>query len=404
MSNNRVPTWLLLIILGIGGLITFVVGLFAYVSLTATPLHPNVKDIPSALRATPLPRWAGTADEARQIVRAVVKAQNLPGASVAVGIAGDIVWAEGFGFADLETRAPVTPQMRFRAGEASTLLTSAAVGRLLEQNRLTLDEEIQTYVPGYPKKPWPVTLRQLMGHLAGVRTDAGDEASADAVRADVDGLRLFADESLLFEPAPGTAFELRLDSGERGDRSGGGYAVLHVHAEAGLRAPRHGAHPRPIPGGGDPGSGDVLLSEVRRGHPLRAGKAREGDHPATRAPARSCPRRPTWCDSGWRCSGTLLKPATVRLLQTSQRLPSGEETGYGLGWRLETVGLAGSPARMAGHGTKSDFIGDYTYLMTFPERGLVVAAMSNTSFADMRAVALKVAQAFAARGQDPADR
>jgi len=95
-------------------------------------------------------------------------------------------------------------------------------------------------------------------------------------------------------------------------------------------------------------------------------------------------------------SGRLLQPATVQLLQTSQRLASGEETGYGLGWKLETVALAGKPARMAGYGTKSDFIGGTTYLMTFPERHLVVVVMTNTSFADTKAIALKLAEAFAA--------
>ena len=48
-------------------------------------------------------------------------------------------------------------------------------------------------------------------------------------------------------------------------------------------------------------------------------------------------------------SGKLLQPATVQLLQTSQRLASGEETGYGLGWDLETVTLAGQQTRTVGH-------------------------------------------------------
>ena len=47
--------------------------------------------------------------------------------------------------------------------------------------------------------------------------------------------------------------------------------------------------------------------------------------------------------------GTLLQPATVRLLQTSQQLTSGQETGYGLGWDLDTVTLAGEPTQAAGH-------------------------------------------------------
>lgn len=65
----------------------------------------------------------------------------------------------------------------------------------------------------------------------------------------------------------------------------------------------------------------------------------------------------------------LSTPSTVKLLQTPQRLASGEETGYGLGWKLETLPLAGAPTRMAGHGTKSDFIGGTTCLMTSPNAG-----------------------------------
>ena len=48
-------------------------------------------------------------------------------------------------------------------------------------------------------------------------------------------------------------------------------------------------------------------------------------------------------------SGKLLQPATVQLLQTSQRLSSGQETGYGLGWDLETVALAGKQTQLVGH-------------------------------------------------------
>ena len=72
-------------------------------------------------------------------------------------------------------KVPVSPETRFRIGTASTALTSAAVGLLLEKDRLKLDEKIQTYVPEFPEKQWPVTLRQVMGHVAGVRSDGGDE-------------------------------------------------------------------------------------------------------------------------------------------------------------------------------------------------------------------------------------
>jgi hypothetical protein len=91
---------------------------------------------------------------------------------------------------------------------------------------------------------------------------------------------------------------------------------------------------------------------------------------------------------------TLLRPATLDMLQTPQRLTSGQQTDYGLGWTIETAPLAGKPARMVGHGTKPDFIGGTASLLTFPERGIVVAVASNTSFADTKSIALTIAQAF----------
>ena len=202
MSKSRTQTWLALIVGAVGLLLAAILGLFAYMSVTATPLHPNPRDVSSVTRSAPLPKWADAVEKARQIARAGLTEQNLPGISVAVGVGGDIVWAEGFGWADLENRMPVSPEMRFRIGTASIALTSAAVGLLLERDRLKLDEKIQTYVPEFPEKQWPVTLRQLMGHLAGVRNDNGDEGPLFSVRCErpVEGLQYFKDSALLFEP------------------------------------------------------------------------------------------------------------------------------------------------------------------------------------------------------------
>jgi serine beta-lactamase-like protein LACTB, mitochondrial len=93
-------------------------------------------------------------------------------------------------------------------------------------------------------------------------------------------------------------------------------------------------------------------------------------------------------------SGKLLQPATVQLLQTSQRLTSGQQTGYGLGWDLETVTLAGETTQAFGHDGKS-LGGRVATLNTFRERGIVVAVMSNISYANTSALALKVAESFA---------
>jgi serine beta-lactamase-like protein LACTB len=98
--------------------------------------------------------------------------------------------------------------------------------------------------------------------------------------------------------------------------------------------------------------------------------------------------------------GKLLQPATVGLLQASQRLASGKETGYGLGWDVETVALAGEQTRVVGH--DGEIMGGMVAsFMTFPD-GIVVAVTSNTSFADTSSLALSLAQAFAKQEKSPA--
>jgi CubicO group peptidase (beta-lactamase class C family) len=99
--------------------------------------------------------------------------------------------------------------------------------------------------------------------------------------------------------------------------------------------------------------------------------------------------------------GKLLQPATVRSLQTSQRLASGEETGYGLGWDLETVALAGEQARLAGHDGES-LGGTVATFMALHERGIVVAVTSNISYADTSSLAVSIAQAFVEHEASPA--
>ena len=407
MSKHRIPTWAALIVLAIGGLIAFIAGLFTYMKATATPLHPDPNAVRSVTRAEPSQKWADAATRGRQIVRTDLADQNLPGVSVAVAAGGEIVWAEGFGWTDLENRTPVTPDTRFRTGEVSMALTSAAAGLLLEKNKLNLDAEIQTYVPEFPKKSWPVTLRQLMGQVGGVGSDAGDEASLEPCERTLDGLRLFKDDKLRFEPGtqyyPSTygwilvSAAIEAASGERFFR----FMRGQIFEPLAMAATRPDSATETI-------ANRATFYFPRFAGDTRYGPelAREGDHTCYAgggaflstpsdlvrfAIAVNGPLRQGFGTQG----GRLLQPATVELLQTPQRLKSGQQIEYGLGWRLQTVPLAGEPTRMAGHGTKADFIGGTTSLMTFPGRGIVVAVMSNTSFADTRSIALKIAEAFA---------
>jgi serine beta-lactamase-like protein LACTB len=398
MAKKRFPIWLAVLLAIPGGIAAIVLGLFTYVNMTATPLHPDAQKVPSTAEGTPSAEWAGTVDQARQAARAAIVAQNLPSLSVAVGSNGHLVWAEGFGYADIDSHIVATPRTRFRVGDASKALTSAAVGRLLESHKIDLDSEIQTYVPDYPKKQWPVTVRELMAQTGGVSQDEGDEEPMDQTceRA-ADGLPRFAKYKLLFEPGtkyhPSSYGWILVSAAVETAANVSFQTFMHreLFQPLGMDSTRYDVWREPIPDraafyhprfGGDPRYGPEA--------------AREGDHSCFAGAGAFLSTPSDLVRFGMAFNGgTLLQPATVQLLQTEQHLSSGEGTGYGLGWKLETVPLAGTPARMAGHASKADFIGASTYLMTFPERALVVAAMTNTAFADMRAVALTLAETFA---------
>jgi CubicO group peptidase (beta-lactamase class C family) len=400
-SWNRTETWVGLFVLGIGAILAVVLGLHAYMSITATPLHADPESVPSVAEAAPPGRWNGAVERARKAMRQGLAEKNLPGLSVAIGINGDIVWAEGFGWADLDRRVKVTPSHRFRIGTASTALTSAAVGLLLEKNALNLDDDIQKHVPEFPRKEWPVTLRQLMGHTAGMRSDGGDEGPLFGQHCErpIEALSTFADRPLLFEP--GT--EYRFSRYDWIVMSAAIEAAAHepflsymkkqIFEPLGMTSTREESTSEPIPDramfyfpryAADPGYGEDPIRDIDLS--CYAGASVFLSTPSDLV-------RFGMAMNG----GTLLQPATVDLLQTSQRLKSGQETGYGLGWDLEAVTLAGQPAQAVGH--DGDVLGGIvSSLMTFRDRGIVVAVTSNISYADTASLALSVAQAFAEEG------
>ena len=98
-----------------------------------------------------------------------MEASKAPGLSVAVVQNGEFVWSGGFGMADLESSVPATSQTLYRIGSISKSITATAAMVLLERGKLDLDSPVQKYCPQFPQKQWPITTRELLGHLGGIR-------------------------------------------------------------------------------------------------------------------------------------------------------------------------------------------------------------------------------------------
>ena len=129
-ARNRLPIWAGRAALAVGVLVAAFAGFLTHAVTEAAPLFAQAADVPSVGESAPPPQWAAAVDRAQSMVRAAIVEQNLPGVSIAVGTGGGIVWAEGFGWRDVVTETPVTPDTRFNIGTAARVVSAAELASL----------------------------------------------------------------------------------------------------------------------------------------------------------------------------------------------------------------------------------------------------------------------------------
>ncbi|MGQ0736859.1 MAG: serine hydrolase [Acidobacteriota bacterium] len=195
-ARNRLPTWAGRTALAVGVLIAAFAAFLTHAVTLAAPLFAQPPDVPSVSGSAPLPEWAAAVDRARALVRAAIVDQNLPGVSVAVGMGTGIVWAEGFGWRDVDTQTPVTPETRFNVGTAAPVVTADAVASLGLTN--TGSESAAQWSPGHigePEEDFPLftlvhtIILRPMGITAPAQALPGHRATFYVPRSDDDNPR-----------------------------------------------------------------------------------------------------------------------------------------------------------------------------------------------------------------------
>jgi len=96
-------------------------------------------------------------------------APGSPGCAVGVSRNGVLTLAKGYGLADLEHDSPITADTRFYIASLSKQFTAMAVVLLAQDGRLSLDDSIRKWVPEVPSFGAPITLRELLHHTSGLR-------------------------------------------------------------------------------------------------------------------------------------------------------------------------------------------------------------------------------------------
>ena len=135
------------------------------------------------------------------------RSHGSPGISAAVADHGRVVFSSGAGYADLESLAPASGTTVYDIGSVSKVNTAAAVMQLVEKGKVKLEDDIRVYVPSFPDKGAPITIRQLMTHTSGIRhykdSDfAGTPADENVHRypSIAEAIGIFKDDPLLFPP------------------------------------------------------------------------------------------------------------------------------------------------------------------------------------------------------------
>lgn len=124
------------------------------------------------------------------LIKKEMKEKNIVGLSIALIDDQDIVWSQGFGYADKENKIQATPQTRYRAGSVSKLFTALAAMQLEEQGKLDIDKPLVNYLPEFKIKSRfgsidNITPRTLMTHHSGLPSNySADNWARAPVRID----------------------------------------------------------------------------------------------------------------------------------------------------------------------------------------------------------------------------
>ncbi|MEA2719664.1 MAG: D-alanyl-D-alanine carboxypeptidase [Candidatus Eremiobacteraeota bacterium] len=336
--------------------------------------HLGCPAILSLLLAAAVPTAATAAPSAADfdaIAARAAQARTAPGFAFAVVRSGAVVYARGFGVADVARGEPVTPSTRFAIGSVSKEFTAAAILQLRDARKLQLDGPLSAYLPQFPNAQ-TITLRMLLNHDSGLHNYPNTNEHPWPVTGTIDPNALFA---IMATDAPDFAPGARY-----------GYSNTDYAALAGVVTRASG-----VPYGTyvvDRILGPLGMSSSGSGYAAqRQGTATPYTGAAPFTPAQPPISLDLFYGAGsivsnvndlvrWDVAlmhGTLLGAASVHDLWTPGMLPNGAPIPYAMGFVPQT--LYGH--REVWHNGYSPGAGGYCYNAIFPDDDLAVIVLSN---------------------------
>ena len=303
---------------------------------------------------------------------------SIPAVSVAIVGDNQIRFQRGYGMADMENLVPAKALTVYRIASVTKSLTAVATMQLVEKGKLDLDAPVQKYVPSFPTKNFPITTRQVLAHLSGIRNyKPGEGERTNRYNALTDALSVFKDDPLDFEP--GTRFGYTTF----------GYTLLGavIEGASGMAFADYLRDNVFKPAGMQHTQVDDLFAIIpnrARGYTPRVFGQFDGNY-----------RNPVLMDSSYKIpggglvstaedlarfaiavqNGVLIKPETFAEMSRSQKTRDGRETGYGYGWYVgASGGFSSDPDSVWHGGVQPGFTSD---LWILPKKRFALVILTN---------------------------
>ena len=160
-----------LMVIRSASLVALTAAALATFALTAAPAHAGAQGTLSD------PEVSAQIDLFSAWLEGQIEIRGLPGIVVGVVSDDELVWAKGFGHADVDAGRPMETDTRFRMASHSKLFTATAIMQLREQGKVRLDDPVADYLPwftfqsAHPDDP-PITIEHLLTHSSGLPREA----------------------------------------------------------------------------------------------------------------------------------------------------------------------------------------------------------------------------------------
>ncbi len=327
--------------------------------------------------------YALTINRASKELQRVHKESKAPAISIAVSIDRKIIWTQAQGFMDVKARKPATSETMFRIGSTSKALTSIVLGKLIQDQKVRLDQDVQDFVSGFEDKK-RISIKQLASHTSGIRNygvcfcfPIWEYYSKKAYTSVESSLEIFKNDELLFEPGANfsySTYNYTILSAVMEQASGLNFLELTDQTFSALEMHRTMAD-----------QSDLVIEKRSEFYDVSENQYKE---------AFEVDLSNKWAGGGFLStpsdlvragnvllSDNYLNSEIIELITTPQKLDNEKENtqGYALGWRNYKTRniLDNKEVRIIHHGGVS--VGSQSLLVVFPEYRMVISLLLNKS-------------------------